>query len=527
MICSAEAPATLIDTQDCGLKAIARVEIVEQGKHYLKVTHHSDKVAWIPMSTAQSPTQLKRFLADTFGVANVGKVELTGLTSNTEILPKYLGTSRLGWSANHEAFLYDGTVFYATSQSENRYEFIAPAGTLIATAAKAFSPKGDRQTQYEGYQELWKRSEEFRLVLSLATVCPFMEILEAPTIAFHLVGTSGFGKTTLIRAGIAAFADPDSPLTKIDFSKDTQNYADAQLGILKNFPLLLDETTLHDSKQMAQVAYNIAMGRTKGRLGGPEQMYLPTEPLPYYLVCFLSGESSLREHMDQRGATARLMELVLDKPLFEKGEHAKWWDLASNHYGWYGRDLVQRVLEQYFKDGQQGSQLKEQYAKSHLDIEKWCSDHPRMVDFLAAVQVGYVLASRLLWHGFNDLQPEQLAEMEVESNDFVHDLYDRLNKRTKLDSVVETIQADPKCEEWVQRGYIPIWAIATVAEEFDLTRQGELGRFLINHGIVSKVESRKIQESSMRCYILTEEGKQRLRGNYHTSTTCDGSEKVN
>ena len=187
-----EAKATVIDTPSCGLKAIARVEIVEQGKHFLKVGYQSDKVTWIPMSMLQNPTRRKRFLSDKFGIAVVGNEDLTGLTSNTEILPKFLGTSRLGWSANHEAFLYDGTVFYATSQSENQYEFIAPAGTLIATAAKAFSPKGDRQTQYDGYRELWKRSEEFRLVLSLTTLCPFMEVLEVPTIAFHLAGHLGY-----------------------------------------------------------------------------------------------------------------------------------------------------------------------------------------------------------------------------------------------------------------------------------------------------------------------------------------------
>jgi len=41
----------------------------------------------------------------------------------------------------------------------------------------------------------------------------------------------------------------------------------------------------------------MAMGRTKGRLGGSETLYLPTEPMKYNLVVFLSGEAPLRNHL--------------------------------------------------------------------------------------------------------------------------------------------------------------------------------------------------------------------------------------
>src|SRR5262249_28772431 len=151
------------------------------------------------------------------------------------------------------------------------YEFIAPANSLVHEAEKALTPKGDRRRQFEVFRELWRKSPIFRLSLALATISPFLEVLGAAPIAFHLAGRTGLGKTTLLRLAISAYADPDSPLTKIDLAKDTDNYADAQLGMLHNFPILLDETTLTSADRIAEAAYNIAVGRTKGRLLGADQ----------------------------------------------------------------------------------------------------------------------------------------------------------------------------------------------------------------------------------------------------------------
>jgi uncharacterized protein (DUF927 family) len=319
------------------LTPVGVIQMIESHKHFLKVqggVKGNTHMAWVPFSTLTKGSALKAFVADYFGyLAQEKDPLLLKLREAIGLVPTLLGTSRLGWTPDQDAFIYGSRVLYMAPNPTRQYEFIAPEGTLLKRAEEALQPRGSRETQYEAFQELWEQSWVFRLVMALAAACPFLEVIGVPSGVFHLAGLSGSGKTTVLRLGLSVYANPDSPLTRIDFSKDTQNYADAQLGILHNFPLLLDETTLRDPRQLAEAAYNIAVGRTKGRLAGPEQNYLPAEPLPYTLVCFLSGEVSIRETLDQRGAVARFVEIVVDEPILAKTELSKWWDFAEMHYG--------------------------------------------------------------------------------------------------------------------------------------------------------------------------------------------------
>jgi hypothetical protein len=250
------------------LTPVGVVRMIESHKHFLKVQGGvgSDAyIAWVPLSILSKEVALKGFVADYFAyIAEKNDPALLTLGAAVASAPRLLGTSRLGWTPERDAFIYGGTVFYMAAEPMRPYEFIAPEGTLLKRAEEALQPKGSRGAQYQAFKELWDGSAHFRLVLSLAAASPFLEIINAPSMVFHLAGLSGSGKTTVLRLGLSVYANPDSPLTRIDFSKDTQNYADAQLGILHNFPLLLDETTLRDPRQLAEVAYNIAVGRTKG-----------------------------------------------------------------------------------------------------------------------------------------------------------------------------------------------------------------------------------------------------------------------
>lgn len=491
---------------------LAHVKLVDQGTHFLKikVVHFGqEQLHWLPLSLLDNPTRLQAYLADQVGYREPDTNSLIRQWQDLlPSLPYILGTSRLGWPADRKAFVYNGTVYPLNHRDPLQYEFVAPEGTIIKQASQAFTPKGDRGIQFQAFQALWKASWEFRLALSLATVSPLLEPLNVPPLLFHVAGLSGWGKTTLFRLALSAFADPDSPLIKIDASKDTQNYADAQLGILRNFPMLLDETTLGDPGQMAKTMYNLAMGRTKGRLGGSETLYLPTEPMKYNLVVFLSGEAPLRNHLEHSGAAARLVEVVLEKEIFTKGELPKWWDLAQTHYGWYGHAFIQRVIQQYFSDGQEGKQLKALYEECREGISGWCQHHSRSLDFLAALQLGHYLSSQLLFHECEDTASH--GQLLQDGEKFVRTITEKLHTRTMLDQVVECIQEVSGIGPYVERGFIPTAHLEDVEKGCDLDRS-QLGKFLIAQGLVSKIEPRKVAGGiSQRCYILTPAGKEKL-----------------
>ncbi len=497
------------------LKAEAVIENIDRGTHFLKVRGGfggEERIVWIPFSALEGERTFKDFVADKFGYL-IGEKDhtLVDLKHAISSLPRIIGTSRLGWSPTRDAFLYDGKVYTVTEHPERRYEFLAPEGTLIKRAEDALTPHGDRNEQYRQFRRQWDRSFEFCLALSLGTISPFLEALNAPSLPFHLAGASGLGKTTVLRLAVSAYADPDSPLTKIDFSKDTQNYADAQLGILHNFPLLLDETTLRSPEELADAAYSIAVGRTKGRLTGPEQLYLPAEPLSYTVVCFLSGESSIQEQIQQRGAGARFVEIMMEQPIFEKSELPRLWEFAKIHYGWYGRDLIEQVIKHHFAGGKDGEKLSQIYGTCRAKAARWCQDHPRVLEFLAAVQVGYYLAAKLLLHQFKYMPDDQHDALIDQAERFARETYQRINKSTLLDQVVHAIRELPEIDEWVSKGFVPIRLCDSISREFGLAERGALGKFLRNQGLVKRVEPRKdTNGSSVRCYILTPEGEERL-----------------
>ena len=505
-------PKLIVNT-NMTLTPLAIVNMVERNAFYLKLksSHLSvDRFHWIPLTTATEEQALKKYLLEKVGyVGSSGNDQINAIKNQVvnQRVPRIRGTSRLGWTSDGDAYIYDGTVFPVGEMSGLPYEFVAPEGTIMKHAAEAYSPHGERDAQYRGFRKLWRQSWEFRVVLSLATVSPFLEPLGAPSIPFHVAGPSGWGKTTLLRLAISAFADPDSALSKVDFSKDTQNYADAQLGILRNFPILLDETTLRSPEDIATAAYNIAVGRTKGRLGGSEQLYLPTEPMAYALVCFLSGETPLRDHFDQKGAAARFSELVLQQPIFQKTELPVWWAFPTTHSGWYGQDLIRTCLDVYFANGQKGDMLKQLHDQFRHEVAAWCDEHSRMLDLLSLAQLGHYLTAKLLFHemGFVSKPDHQLLLGDARS--FGQELYKGLNKATRLDQVVGAIRELTEIDWWIERGFIPLKTLERVAHEFDMAERGKLATFLSNQGVVSKVESRKIQgEQSVRLLHLVTRG---------------------
>jgi hypothetical protein len=512
----ATAPVPESTQEEFHLAALAIVEIPERGEHLVKVRGGlggEERDLMIPLKVARSTRKLEEFLEAKLGVPLTAGAtrDVSTLVKELAALPRRVGTSRLGWTPEHDAFVYNGTIYYAAKSPARRYEFVVPDGTLVRQAVDALTPRGSRETQYEAFRTLWQRSEVFRLALSLATISPFLEIVGAPPIAFHLAGRSGFGKTTLLRLAISAFADPDSPITRVDFSKDTENYADAQLGMLHNFPLLLDETTLRDAGELAGAAYNIAVGRTKGRLAGPEKNYLPADTHTYTLVCFLSGEASIRDEMDRRGGAARMLEIIADEPLLPADKLPRWYAAAGEHYGWYGRDLVERGIAVHFGEGKGGEPLREEYARRRQAIVGWCDDHARLVDALASVEVGYYLAWKLLGHDFQRLPKPEHRALRGEAAAFTRNVYERLNKTTKIDHVLAAIREVPGIERCVEAGFIPRSTVHEVAEEFDLAQRGKLAEFLRRHDIVTKTEARKIDGLySERCLILSSEGRRRL-----------------
>ena len=123
----------------------------------------------------------------------------------------------------------------------------------------------------------------------------------------------------------------------------------------------------------------------------------------------MSGEHPIRDQVEHSGATARIAEIVLDKPIFEVTELRRWYQRADYHHAWIGRDLIQSVITRYQGDEtNRWARLFKLYNRIHQNTAKWCHNHGRVIDFLAVLQLGFVLMYRQLMMKFRPLRHGEL-----------------------------------------------------------------------------------------------------------------------
>ena len=379
-------------------------------------------------------------------------------------------------------------------------------------------PKGRRKRQYEYLQKVMKEPMGC-LALSLSAASPALELVGAPTVALHLAGPSGIGKTCLCRLAIALYGNPNGALLRVDVVKDTPNYIDNRLGLARHFPVLIDETTILKAKDITRFAYNIAIGTEKGRLEGSETGYRPTTPNDYRLVAFLSGEHSIRNKIDHTGAAARLVEILLDKPILAPAEIPRWYRLADRHHGWFGLDLIKSLIKRY-QGGQDDAwaRLRKLYNHIQRDTTAWCHEHGRVIAFLAVLQFGYILMVRQLKMKFRALKKGELKQLRKRARKFAIQMYDQLNLGVRVDRVLKATRRLPGIDRWVKKGYVPLKILAPVESCFDITKRGQLTGLLKTHGYISAVEPRKLRSKksgtrkSVRCILLTQKGVKHLSG---------------
>ena len=161
--------------------------------------------------------------------------------------------------------------------------------------------------------------------------------------------------------------------------------------------------------------------------------------------------------------------------------------LPADHLAWFVIDAVAQM------------DLAGVYGGYRAVTGEWCDDHARMLDFLAAVQVGYRLAGATLF-GTDPGHDQAQA--------FAQGVYRRLNKATKVDDVLAACQADRRITVWADRGFVPLDTFDGVAGDYGMPRVA-LVRLLKTQSVVTKLESRTIKdptERSVRCAILTPRG---------------------
>ena len=251
---------------------------------------------------------------------------------------------QFGWVGDDmESFVLGGKLVTATDVDLN------PPSAKTAGLIDSFEPKGTRKRCVELMNFYNKPGYELhQYVLGIGFGSPLMAVTGLNSMAVHLYGGSGVGKTTAQMAALGIWGSPDDLMNK---PEDTHNSRMNRGEVMHNIPLVSDEMTNVTGEQMSEYVYQVSGGRQKNRLssnGNIERV----RGKPWQLLALSSGNTSAWEVLGRHKATPkaemyRMFEIHVQKKHFIKGHNTETTHLFSdfkNNYGHIGVEYIQWVI---------------------------------------------------------------------------------------------------------------------------------------------------------------------------------------
>lgn len=164
----------------------------------------------------------------------------------------------------------------------------------------------------------------------------------------HIAGASSKGKTTSVLSAISTAGNPNLTAKNTLFADfgDTSNYLVSMLAGNHGFPVVFDELSKAQTKNLTDFVYNICNGKEKGRLKSNSEQ---RETKTWCTTILSTGESSLLARCNNNaGLLVRVLEFCPDEitASAEQAEALK--DGIIHNYGW-----ANTILADYYLDNQE------------------------------------------------------------------------------------------------------------------------------------------------------------------------------
>ena len=210
------------------------------------------------------------------------------------------------------------------------------------------SSKGTFEGWHEMISSIVMPTVELQLmvILGLAAVTiGFLDDLIDGSLLVHIYSDSSKGKTTGCALAISTAGNPfptnSTRNLQIDYG-DTENYRIATLAGNYGFPVVIDESSKINRKDISNFIYSCCNGKSKGRVASDGSL----KDIQYWKTCCISnGEGSLLPYCNNNvGIRARLIEIQVSS-ITESAEQAEKLKagLAEN-YGWANTIYAQYLL---------------------------------------------------------------------------------------------------------------------------------------------------------------------------------------
>lgn len=173
-----------------------------------------------------------------------------------------------------------------------------PVTPTSADCAAVLTEKGTLEEWQANVATPALHSKRLMFGLSVALAAPLLQILGLPCVTFHLNGTSGDGKSSILKAAASVYGDEEC-VTSWD---KTQNGFEAVAARHTNQPLIVDELGQGSVNDLDQVAYKLNNGIGKDRMNRNTAW---RKAARWSLIVLSAGEFTLEEMKRQKSRNGR------------------------------------------------------------------------------------------------------------------------------------------------------------------------------------------------------------------------------
>lgn len=325
----------------------------------------------MPMNVVSSPAKLEEFLCSRSILPDNTKLMKGYVSSYIKSIQNQVATKKLlqsmGWKEDKSAFVVGRKVFQADgSVVENA------VGSKVKAAAEGFGTKGDVNVWAQHTEVLGQPGlEAHAFTLLLGFGAPLLTFTGHHGVVFSAVGVSGAGKTTLGSWLLSIWGNPDRIRTGVNDTKLSQF---ERIGIFRNLPVYIDETTSISAEDKSALAYQISRGEGRRRLNKDGTEKAPMDWSTFLITTTNSSWQSALGGAKQDSQPEQVRVFEYEMPRFET-MGATWKmisDALQENYGTAGEIFIRYLV-------QNTAGLREQIRKIEGVITKLgnCESHER------------------------------------------------------------------------------------------------------------------------------------------------------
>lgn len=337
-----------------------RLVNVEDGTEKVRVAFFKDgiwKSRLYPVETIASFSKIIRTANDGVPVSNDNAKSLIRflcsvlLEHNKDILVEHKSISHLGW--HDGAFVpYDETYKLDAEASE--------AEGII----NGVSQKGSLEEWVAYMQPLWTHNIFMRLMLDASFCSPLLGKLNILPFIVHLHGTTGSGKSVLLKCAASVWGNPSNG-KMLRSLNSTINAMMGNAAVLCNLPFFGDElqTIKNRYDNYDVLIMQICEGLDRGRMNADASL---KKQASWANVFMFTGEEPCTQPSSGGGVKNRVLEIECDDKIIEDGHGVV--EFISGHYGEAGKEFIRLISQELDTNF-----LREQYRYCVRQILK-CTD---------------------------------------------------------------------------------------------------------------------------------------------------------